>query len=171
VLRGWNKRCAAPQLVTVDLLGATCWRLTVIERYPAPIVRPGARDRALPPRLFAYHTAVATAGFYELTRNWTIAAHLAAVLGRAMLLINLGPAALGHDADVFSSLLVQDDPRRFAHRTWDEVLEDAAPVVPWLAAYVRCVGLPVAPTGFSARRGSGGAPAPPLLRQNPPLAR
>jgi hypothetical protein len=97
--------------------------------------------------LYAAPDAVATAGFYELPRNWTIAARVAAILGRAMLLINLGPAALGHDANVFSSLLVQGDRRRFAHRTWDEVLEDAAPVAPWLAAYVRCVGLPVARDG------------------------
>jgi hypothetical protein len=95
--------------------------------------------------LYAAPDAVATAGFYELTRNWTIVARLAAELGRAMLLINLGPAALGHDADFFSSLLVQDDRRRFAHRTWDEVIEDAAPVAAWLAGYLRCVGLPVAP--------------------------
>jgi len=96
--------------------------------------------------LYAAPDSVATAGFYELTRNWTIAARVAAVLGRAMLLINLGPAALSHDANVFSSLLVQSDRRRFAHRTWDEVLEDAAPVAQWLAEYVRDVGLPVAPT-------------------------
>jgi len=97
--------------------------------------------------LYAAPDAVATVGFYELTRNWTIAAHLAAVLDRAMLLINLGPAALGHDADAFASLLVQDDRRRFAHRTWDEVLEDAAPLAPWLADYVREVGHPVAANG------------------------
>jgi hypothetical protein len=92
--------------------------------------------------LYATPDAVARAGFYELTRNWTIAARLAAPLGRAMLLINRGPTAHRSDAVAFSSLLRQDDRRRFAHRTWEEVLEDAAPVAPWLAAYVRCVGIP-----------------------------
>jgi hypothetical protein len=94
--------------------------------------------------LYATPDVVARAGFYELTRNWTIAARLAATLGRALLLINLGPTALRDDAVAFSSLLIQDDRRRFAHRTWAEVLEDAAPVPPWLAAYVRRVGIPLA---------------------------
>ena len=101
--------------------------------------------------LYAAPDGVATTGFYELTRNWTTAVRLAAVLGRPMLLVNLGPAALDNDADIFSSLLVQDDRRRFAHRTWDEVLEDAAPLAPWLTAYIRCLGLPAAPSGGSPR--------------------
>jgi len=62
----------------------------------------------------------------------------------SMLRINLGPTALHNDAVAFSTLLIQDDRRRFAHRTWEEALEDAAPVPPWLAAYVRRVGIPLA---------------------------
>jgi hypothetical protein len=95
------------------------------------------RDRGL----YVAPHAVATAGFYELTRNWTIAARLAAKLDRRMLLINLGPPAIRAVAEEFSALLVQDDHHRFAHRTWGDVLGDAGPLAPWLADYVRDVGL------------------------------
>ena len=91
--------------------------------------------------LYSNPAAVATAGFYELTRNWTIAGALAAHLGCSMMLINLGPGAVGHSAEGFSSLLRQNDRRRFVFRTWNDVVRAAAPLPRWLEVYLDGVAL------------------------------
>jgi hypothetical protein len=90
--------------------------------------------------LYSDRAAVATAGFYELTRNWTIAAGLADHLGRSMMLINLGPAAIRQDAERFSRLLRQNDQHRFVFQVWNEVIRAAAPLPPWLEVYLQSVG-------------------------------
>jgi hypothetical protein len=93
--------------------------------------------------LYRRPDAVASAGLYELTRNWTLAARLASMLQSSMLLLNLGPPAISADAAEFAVLLEQTATRRFAFRDWNDVLEDATPLPAWLAVYIQSTGFPI----------------------------
>jgi hypothetical protein len=86
--------------------------------------------------LFRDPDEVPRSGYYELTRNWVIAADLAIATGRKMRLINVGPDRLLHSANRFQGTVQESDSRRFVFRSWSEVLSDAAPLSPWLLAYV-----------------------------------
>jgi hypothetical protein len=70
---------------------------------------------------------VASAGFYELTRNWVLGIELAERLGqRDFLLVNLGSPALAVSANEFAALLAQAPSRRFTHRSWSSVVTDSS---------------------------------------------
>lgn len=74
-----------------------------------------------------------TRGYYELVRNWRIAAELGESLqARRTVLINLGPPQIALSASRFAEQLAEDAGRRFVHRTWDQVLAAAAPLPSWL---------------------------------------
>ncbi|MGD0273943.1 MAG: hypothetical protein ABSB96_09480 [Gaiellaceae bacterium] len=80
---------------------------------------------------------VATAGYYELTRNWRIGTALAESLQTpGFLLINLGPPEkIEVDADIFMTLLTRSPLREFASCSWSDILEAAKPLEPWLDRY------------------------------------
>jgi hypothetical protein len=79
---------------------------------------------------------VATAGHYELTRNWRLGIEVAERLGvNRFLLVNLGGKRLADSATEFAATIQQTPTRRFCHRRWAEVLEMASPLEPWLAEY------------------------------------
>ena len=80
---------------------------------------------------------VSSAGYYELTRNWRIGSGLAESLSvPAFLLVNLGPPDLiESSAQAFSTLLAQSSERSFAWCSWNDILESAAPLPPWLDSY------------------------------------
>ena len=90
------------------------------------------------PDLFAVSPdEVATAGYYELTRNWRIGTALAESLGiPAFLLLNLGPPEkIEVDADLFGALVARSPAHDFASCSWSDVLEAAQPIEPWLDRY------------------------------------
>ena len=105
------------------------------ERRPRHPNFPRYLDR---PELFAATPdAVATAGYYELTRNWRIGAALADALQVPdFLLVNLGPPdKLEAEAEAFASLLARSGSRDFVFWSWSDILEAAAPVEAWLDRY------------------------------------
>lgn len=67
--------------------------------------------------------AVAATGLYELARNWRIGFELAGE--RSFVLVNLAPVALDADAVVLQRVTAETPMRRFATRTWREVLAGA----------------------------------------------
>jgi hypothetical protein len=97
------------------------------------------------PKLFAVPVEkVRRHGFYELTRNWCLAARLADRLGdRRALLVNLGRPPSARSAAEFATTLAIRPDRDFSHRTWSEVLSDAAPLPSWLQTYADDRGLTV----------------------------
>jgi hypothetical protein len=88
---------------------------------------------------------------YQLTRNWSLGTRLARELRRRLLLVNLGPAAIGRDA-AFARLLDQTSARRFAFVSWGTLLETAqrqGPLPAWLQRF-RAI-----PQGHRSRRHTG----------------
>jgi hypothetical protein len=88
--------------------------------------------------LFSVLTSkVASAGYYELTRGWRIGSGLAQRLGiGSFLLVNLGPPEkIEQDAEAFSRMLAVSGKRDFVQRSWNDVLEAARPLEPWLDRY------------------------------------
>lgn len=81
---------------------------------------------------------VARAGYYELTRLWRVGIGLAERLDApAFLFVNLGPPdLLEASALTFSNLLNRWPGRDFAWCSWNDLLESAAPLEPWLERYV-----------------------------------
>jgi hypothetical protein len=80
---------------------------------------------------------VGAAGYYELTRSWRIGSELAEALSvPAFLLVNLGPPEkIESDAEAFSGLVAVSEKRDFVQRSWNDVLEAASPLEPWLDRY------------------------------------
>jgi hypothetical protein len=80
---------------------------------------------------------VEAAGYYELTRNWLIGSEVAEALAIAgFLLVNLGPPEkIETEAEAFSNLVAVSDRRDFVQRSWNDVLEAASPLEPWLDRY------------------------------------
>ena len=80
---------------------------------------------------------IATAGFFELTRDWRIGVALAETLQTpGFLLINLGPPEkIEVDADIFMTLVKREPLRAFASCSWSDVLEAAKPLEAWLDRY------------------------------------
>jgi hypothetical protein len=79
---------------------------------------------------------VRATGYYELVRNWRLAAdlaNLAAIPNR--LLINLGPAALQKDVLALRQMLACGDNVRLEHLRWAELLDGLDPPE-WFATYV-----------------------------------
>jgi hypothetical protein len=87
--------------------------------------------------LFAVPAAeVRALGFYELVRNWRIAAALGERLGAARtVLVNLGPPTIASSAEAFGKQLAQSPGLSFVHRIWSAVLADADVLPGWLEDY------------------------------------
>jgi hypothetical protein len=79
-------------------------------------------------------------GSYQLMRNWVMGSMLAEDLGVSFALVNLGPPTIANHATGFAALLRQSPSRRFAYRTWRQVLDFAA-TPEWLTDYARERGL------------------------------
>jgi hypothetical protein len=87
--------------------------------------------------LFAVPSAeIEASGFYELVRDWRIGIEVTEILGAPMFtLVNLGPPKISKSAAHAQEQFALSPTRSFIHRTWDEVLDDAAPLPAWLDDY------------------------------------
>jgi hypothetical protein len=78
---------------------------------------------------------VRATGYYELVRNWRIAADLADLAGIASrVLINLGPAALRKDVLALREVLADTSRCRLEHLRWADLL-DGLILPDWFAKY------------------------------------
>ncbi|MFY9580591.1 MAG: hypothetical protein WAQ33_14855 [Gaiellaceae bacterium] len=83
---------------------------------------------------------VATAGYYELVRNWRIDVELAGRLDRSFALINLGPRRLAVRTPGLVDTFEAAPGRAFAFISWSDLLAAAATKLEppqWLDDFIR----------------------------------
>jgi hypothetical protein len=86
------------------------------------------------------HTSdqVATAGYYELVRNWVAGSTLAERRGKKFVLVNLAGEACRPTANAFAQSLQLTGQRGFRFVAWNELVNRLnQPLEPWFARYLR----------------------------------